>query len=273
MNKISLIIFNKNYEKYQSELIDSLEENKVFNNNRIQVFFCDDGSNDSSVKRLEKYIAINNIFNLKIVRVSPFNTSRSFYSHGQLEGLKLVIDSYKTFDKNSYFFLLDSDDVFSADYIEKTDEIIKVTNANLIFGQVEDFDSETKLIHPPKVIVRKVDKNPSIWPTVVLTSAIVVSYEFINKNYEAIFDMTYKDVWLDSRLNILGLNDCSGVVYSGVTMYRRIHSNNDSRKMDTRRKVVKQIEAASYFGKYVSVKTKFNLRRYMLEILDKWIKK
>uniref|UniRef100_UPI0011B0C95D glycosyltransferase n=1 Tax=Vibrio hyugaensis TaxID=1534743 RepID=UPI0011B0C95D len=250
----NIVIFNKNYSRYLKELFDALSNNEVFNNSLFKVHFCDDASSDDSLRFVNDYKSKHSISNLFIIQTRKAPFVREYFSHGQIEGLKLVFENACE-SEQSYFFMLDSDDLYSSTYVSSVRKEIEKNNPNLLLCSVQDFNAETTF--DKKEIKRKVAVRPSIWPTVVLTSAIVISYDFIRKNREAIFDFDYSDVWLDSRLNMLGLNDYKKVVYLNAVMFRRIHSSNDSKKMNLKRKIIKQIEAAEYFNKYVNVETRF----------------
>ncbi|MFN1514400.1 glycosyltransferase [Vibrio owensii] len=266
----NIVIFNKNYSRYLEELFDSLSNNKVFNDNSVKIYFCDDASSDDSLLFVNDYKSRYSISNLSIIQTRKTPFVRKHFSHGQIEGLKLVFENSCEYEQ-SYFFLLDSDDLYSSTYVSSVRKEIERNSPNLLLCNTQDFNTETTF--EQKKIKRKISARPGIWPTVVLTSAIVISYDFIRNNREAIFDFSYSDVWLDSRLNILGLNDYKKVVYLNPVMFRRIHSSNDSKKMNLKRKIIKQIEATEYFNKYVNVETRFNLRRYFLEKLSQCIRK
>lgn len=250
-------------------MLNGLNSNNVFNCDELKIYFCDDASSDNSLSIIRDYKSRYSIKNLSIIetRKPPFD--RKHFSHGQIEGLKFAFDNACKSDSN-YFCLLDSDDVYSSSYISSVLNLIRLQNPSLILCDTQDFNVETNF--DKRNIKRKIAAKPSIWPTVVLTSAIVVSYDFINKYQNAIFDFDYADVWLDSRLNILGLNEYQKVTYLNAVVFRRIHSSNDSKRMNLKRKILKQIEAAKYFNEYVYVETQFNLRGFILGVIAKYIR-
>lgn len=270
MKKNIIVIFNKNYCHFKCDLTTSLEKNNVFNNKKYHVIFCDDGSSDDSFNRWSEYKDKNKIINLEVLRVSPFNTNREFYSHGQIHGLKMALDFL---DKENIdvelFFLLDSDDYFSDCYLEKVGILHGKLGKSLYFNQIYNFNSSGE--RTKSIKARKVDNVQGIWPSVILTSGICFSSKIVEIFSEAIFDLKYRDVWLDSRINTLSMLIPSEVEYTEEIVYRRLHGSNDSRNVNIFRKIKKQLEIADYFNRHVLSKRKFrfNLRVFVLILLNK----
>lgn len=269
MLKTAILIFNKNYASFLPSLLDSLETNNVINNPKVDVFFCDDGSSDNSVSNLKQYIVKFKVENIELITVSKKGNVRKYYSHGQLEGLYKFYTMTKSHpDTYEFIYFLDSDDYFEPEYISKQDFESKF---DVFFGVINNEYSDGRL--SSLIINRRVEHNMSIWPTITVTSGIAISYDFLEKNANAIFDFDYKDVWLDSRINMLAMINPESTLYRKQAVRRRIHGMNDSLNMPLLRKVLKQIEALRFLDRYVSPYTnlKPNIRLYILRIISRFM--
>jgi len=265
--KLSIVIFNYNYKRFLGQLFISLEY--AFNNDNINIFFCDDGSSDDSLGFVNSYIHTNNINNLTIIEVSPIELKRKYPSFGQLEGIKKVIDSYNK-ELNDYIVFIDSDDWFGENSIKNIYNEVNKTKCKIYFNDLRDAESYHKLPKEKQMIKRKVHQiNTKIWPTIVPTSGIVINKQLLIDNLDKIinFDKKFSDVWLDSRINMLALNFIEKVKYTDIVIYRLIHGSNDSLQFNLKRTIKKQLQASKYFNLIVNKKLKFNIRKKILEII------
>ena len=106
--KASVLIINYNNEKYISECINSIRNQSY--KKKIEIIFHDDNSTDKSLNVIKKYK------NIKVIR----NKSKSKQgSYNQIAAIKRSFE----LSKGKIIFLLDSDDYFTKDKVQK---ILKV---------------------------------------------------------------------------------------------------------------------------------------------------
>ena len=101
--KASVLIANYNNSKFINECIESLN-NQTYKN--IEIIFFDDNSNDNSLEVVKKFQ------NIKIIENK---TQTKFGSFNQMNAFKKSIHSCT----GDIIFLLDSDDFYRNDKIEK----------------------------------------------------------------------------------------------------------------------------------------------------------
>lgn len=264
--KLSIVIFNYNYHRFLGKLFESL--NYAFNHKEINIFFCDDGSSDDSLKFVSNYIKEKYINNLTIVKISSVNYKRKYPSGGQLEGIKKIVEN-NDINLHDYIAFIDSDDWFEINSIKNI--LDEINNSYKIYlNDLRDSVSYDNLPSKKRAIKRDINKQESkIWPTIVPTSGIVIKKQILIENIEKITNQSkeFCDVWLDSRINMLALNYKNSVKYTDIVVYRYMHGSNDSLKFDLKRTVQKQLQASKYFNYIVKVKLKFNLRKKILEII------
>jgi hypothetical protein len=264
---LTIIIFNYNYLRFLDKLFDSLKSS--FNHPEINIFFCDDGSCDGSYEFVSKYIRTNLINNLKIIKVSSSDIKRKNPSFGQIEGVKLVMSEHNDL-VNDYVCLIDSDDWIADGSIAGILKEVKNTRLHLYLNDLRDTNSYGDLNVRKRILQRKIYSiNTKIWPTIVPTSGIVISRNFLKDNFDKLTNLNdcFSDVWLDSRINILGMNYKSSVKYTDILIYRLIHGNNDSLNFNLKRTLKKQVQVSQYFNYAVSTNLKMNLRKRFLEFI------
>jgi hypothetical protein len=264
---LSIVIFNYNYHRFLDKLFDSLSY--ALNHKQVNIFFCDDGSSDDSLKFVSNYIKEKNINNLTVVKVSGVNYKRKHPSGGQLEGIKKLVEN-NDINLNNYIAFIDSDDWFDVNSIKSILDEINNYSYEIYLNDLRDSVSYDNLPSEKQVIKRYVNKQQSkIWATIVPTSGIVIKKQILIDNMEKITNQNEKfcDVWLDSRINMLALNYKNSVKYTDIVAYRYMHGSNDSLKFDLKRTMQKQLQASKYFNYIVKVKLKFNFRKKILEII------
>ena len=128
MTFVSVIIDNYNYERFLKEAADSVLKQSYTN---LELIIVDDGSTDNSRS------VIKNICD---------NDKRAIYSFkdngGQLSGINHGIE----LAKGDVIFLLDADDYFKPDYIEKAVHIYaSYPDCDFLFCGIEDFGASTRI--------------------------------------------------------------------------------------------------------------------------------
>ena len=117
--KASVLIINYNNEKYISECINSIRNQSY--KKKIEIIFHDDNSTDKSLNVIKKYK------NIKVIR----NKSKSKQgSYNQIAAIKRSFE----LSKGKIIFLLDSDDYFTKDKVQKILKVfIRKKNLNIIY--------------------------------------------------------------------------------------------------------------------------------------------
>ena len=116
--KASVVIANYNNSKFINECIESLKKQTYQN---IEIIFFDDNSSDNSLEVIKKFENIKIIENKSQTKFGSFN---------QMNAFKKSIQS----STGEIIFLLDSDDFFKKNKIEKViDFFSKNKNENIVF--------------------------------------------------------------------------------------------------------------------------------------------
>ena len=116
--KASVVIANYNNSKFINECIESLKKQTYQN---LEIIFFDDNSSDNSLEVIKKFENIIIIENKSQTKFGSFN---------QMNAFKKSIQS----STGEIIFLLDSDDFFKKNKIEKViDFFSKNKNENIVF--------------------------------------------------------------------------------------------------------------------------------------------
>ncbi len=261
---LNVVVFNWNYSKFLKKLLSEIKA--IFNNPEFRILICDDGSTDCSLHIVKNVISEFNVDNIFIFESKRPNLGRKKPYQGQLESLNKVMDS-KFFSTSDHYWLMDADDYcyFSTLNSKFMD---KVTSKKICFTTVKNITNEG--IESDITIKRTVFESKTLFPSISVTSSIIVSGEFLLTNKKYIFDDKFDDIWLDSRLNMLAcLLEDKDVDYIDECIYRLIHDSNDSGKMSLSRMLRKQIYAHDYFRFIHNNKLMLNPRMCILTILSK----
>ena len=261
--KIGIVVFNWNYGEYLDVLLNKMKS--ILNVDSYEIYICDDGSSDNSLDVCRCFINGNSARNINLIESERINLGRSKPYLGQLENLEKI---YKNGDLNScdYIWLMDADDYFESRDLPSDFEKI-ISGKEVVFTKVINKSDDNVEYMPIK---RKANTDLSIWPTISVTSSIIMSKQFLADNYQLIFNYNsdFDDVWLDSRVNMIASRiDNNKVEYINFPVYRLIHSNNDSKAMPLKRRIAKQIKSNNYFSSVCNGKKPMNFRTKVLDFL------
>lgn len=237
---INVVVFNWNYSGFLKKLLTEMKP--IFNDSYFRILICDDGSTDDSLNVINEYIS-DGVNNIVVFERSELNYGRKMPYMGQIESLgKVMASDY--FSSSDYYWLMDADDYFDFSMFN-TEFRRKIESSVVSFTQVKNiYHNETSY----QRIKRKVHSNSSIFPTISVTSSIIVSGQFLLKYKNFIFKEGFDDVWLDARINMLAcLLNTGEVKYLDEHISRLIHGGNDSINMPIFRSVKKQIVAHDYY--------------------------
>ncbi|EGR4192200.1 glycosyltransferase [Vibrio cholerae] len=264
--KIGIVVFNWNYGVYLGELLNNMKD--IINSDEYKIIVCDDGSYDNSLAVLDNYINENNAKNIIICSKNEINKGREKPYLGQLENLKNAYDS-RLLDDCQYIWLMDADDYLLSRDLPKDFYNYYLSGSQVSFTKVINFTKDKQY---GLIIKRKANEILNIWPTVSVTSSIIMSRDFLAENYSRLFnfDTEFDDVWLDSRVNMIASRINNDLVrYINFPIYRRIHGGNDSGKMSLRRRILKQNSSNRYYSYICNYKKPFNLRTKLLDVFFK----
>ncbi len=238
----------------------------LFNNPQFRILICDDGSTDHSLNIISNVITEFNTENIFIFESNKPNKGRIKPFLGQIESLNKVMNS-SFFSTADHYWLMDADDYCNFSTLG-SDFIKKITSKKICFTSVKNITREGGV--SDLSIKRPIFKSKNLFPSISVTSSIIVSGEFLLANQRYIFDDRFDDVWLDSRLNMLAcLLDANDVEYIDECIFRLIHGSNDSGQMSLSRKLKKQIYAHDYFRFIHNNRFMLSPRMCFLSVLSK----
>ena len=171
--KVSVLVANYNNQKYISQCIKSIINQKYKN---IEIIFHDDCSQDNSIKEIKNFKKIKIIKNKKKTITGSFN---------QLAAYKRMFK----ISKGEIIFLLDSDDYFHRD---KVYNVIKkyISNPKLkaIFDlPILKYNNKQNIVKNKKKIIK------NFWPYIPPQSCISVRRNELNKIFKHIHFNKFPD--------------------------------------------------------------------------------
>jgi glycosyltransferase involved in cell wall biosynthesis len=179
---VSILITNYNKKKYLKKMLNSCV-NQSYKNKEI--IFYDDASSDTSLSIVQEYKSI------KIIK----NKSKK-YKSGPLNQINGIIECFKK-SKGELIFLLDSDDCFKKNKLEK---ISKVISNNNEYKFVQDTPVEINGLK--KIKLKRKNHFFSIWPQFYPTSSITIRRKFFSEFLPYLKKNSFEDLEVDARLVI-----------------------------------------------------------------------
>ena len=178
----SIIISNYNKSKYLNRCLLSAIRQTYKN---IEIIFSDNGSSDNSIEIVKKFETI------KIIK-----TDRST-KYSALNQIEVILKGFKE-SSGDYIFLLDSDDFFETDKVQKIIDFRCLNNFEFISDVPRLYidENNSKVFKTEKIL-----NFLRSWPIIFPTSSISFSRSFfINfKNY--LFENKFEKLEIDARLN------------------------------------------------------------------------
>ena len=260
MNKIlcSILISNYNKEKYIKNCLESCI-NQTYEN--IEIIFADNSSTDNSLNILKEYPKIKTI---KIERSTEFPA---------INQLQTLLKALKV-SKGQIIFLLDSDDFFNIDKVEK---ILQLYNKDQNKKFICDIPNIVNKNSKKKFKYKKKFNVLTRWPTIFPTSSISLKREFFFdlKNY--LFENEFTKLEIDFRLNVLAYNiNKNYFIFSdNLSNYLKTNDGIMSRYFKfSPRWWKKRMEAHLYLKKLLEInnlKHKLNLDYLVTKIINSFI--
>ena len=208
---VSILIANYNNSQYIQHCINSLNSQTYRN---LEMIFFDDNSSDNSIDIVKQFS------NVKIIE-NKIQTK--FGSLNQLNAFKEAIK----ISKGDLIFLLDSDDYFNKEKIEK---VVGYFNNNKKAKIVFDYPLivENNNIYSDK---KKLKFFKTYWPYIHPTSCISIKKNCFEESLKIISYKDFTDVWLDFRICLFSkyiLKDFH-IINENLTFYRKTDSNVSSK--------------------------------------------
>ena len=254
--KASIVIANYNNSKFIDECIWSLN-NQTYRN--LEIVFFDDNSSDNSLEVIKKF---------KNIKIIENKTQTEFGSFNQMNAFKKSIQS----SNGDIIFLLDSDDFFRKDKIEKVVNFFsKNKNENILF----DFPiikKNNKEIFQKK----KINFYKTYWGYIHPTSCISIRRSYYDKLFDKVIDNKFSDIWLDLRILLFSKYlDNYNVINDNLTFYRQFEGNESSKfKKFSKSWWQRRSLAHDYFLNFKTVnniKISKNLDFYISKLINKFL--
>ena len=208
--KASVVIANYNNSKFIDECIDSLK-NQTYKN--IEIIFFDDNSHDNSLEIIKKFQ------NIKIIE-NKIQTE--FGSFNQMNAFRKSIES----STGDVIFLLDSDDYFRKDKIEKVVDFFSKNKSENIVFDFPVIKKDNEEIPQNK----KIKFFNTYWGYIHPTSCISIKRTYSDKLFDKVIDNKFSDIWLDLRILLLcKYLDKYNVINDNLTFYRQFEGNESSK--------------------------------------------
>jgi len=208
---VSILIANYNSSQYIQHCISSLSTQTYKN---LEIIFFDDNSSDNSIDIIKQFS------NVKIIE-NKIQTK--FGSLNQLNAFKEAVK----ISKGDLIFLLDSDDYFAKNKIEKViDYFNNNKNAKIVFDY--PLIVKNNNIYPEKTKLRFFK---TYWPYIHPTSCISIKKNYFEEMLKFISYKDFTDVWLDLRICLFSkyiLKDFH-IINENLTFYRKTASNISSK--------------------------------------------
>ena len=143
--QIDILIATYNGQKYIREQIDSIL-NQTYKN--INIIISDDGSKDSTPDILKEYQKRDN-------RIKVYIQQENL---GVVKNIEFLLNHVES----PYYMLADQDDFWLPQKVEKSLEVLKYKNADLVFGDLEVVDENLNMMYPSfndyMLLSRKISK-------------------------------------------------------------------------------------------------------------------
>tara|TARA_B100000989_G_C19481134_1_gene445169 strand:+ start:176 stop:958 length:783 start_codon:yes stop_codon:yes gene_type:complete len=230
---VSILVANFNNSSYIKQCIDSLNSQTYKN---LEIIFFDDNSSDNSLEIIKQFS------NVKIIE-NKIQTE--FASLNQLNAFKKAAAQ----SKGELIFLLDSDDYFIKEKIEKVVGYFRDNKkAKIVFNF--PFIVENRNIYKDK-IKNKVIKT--YWSYIHPTSCISIRKDCFNELLKTIYYKDFTDIWLDLRICLFSkyiLKDFH-IINENLTFYRKTATNESSKfKKFSKNWWKRRTQAHQFFQKF-----------------------
>ena len=209
--KVTVVIANYNSSSYIQKCIDSLNSQTYKN---IEIIFFDDNSSDNSLDIIKEFS------NVKIIENK---VQTKFGSINQLNAFKKAVE----ISNGDIIFLLDSDDYFKNEKIEK---VVHYFQNNKEASIVFDYPI---IVEEDNIYTVRANRSlfKTYWSYIHPTSCISIKRDCFNRLIKFISIKDFTDVWIDLRICLFSkyvLKEFH-VLNENLTFYRKTTSNISSK--------------------------------------------
>ena len=195
----SILISNFNKSKYIERCLNSILSQSYKN---FEIIFSDNESTDNSLEIASKF------YGLKILTIPRSSNSPAL---NQIEVLnKAFVES-----KGEFIFLLDSDDFYEKNKIEKIIEYKKKENCEFICDVPRIYYDEN---NSKNFRVKSFFTTLRSWPIIFPTSSISFTRDFFLRFKNFLFENEYNKLEIDFRLNIFAYIEKNNQILSEKTL-------------------------------------------------------
>lgn len=205
---VSILISSYNKGNYIEECINSCL-NQTYKN--FEIILLDNFSNDKTNRILKKFSK-----QIKILRRKKIS---KFPSLNQID---LLIKAFKV-SKGSIICLLDADDFFHQNKIEKIKKLFLLKKKNNVIFDLPII--KKKNYNKKFSLKKKYQKN--IWPTIIPTSSISFRRVFFKKCLDLKIFNKFDLLEIDFRINVLAINFFKNyyITKQNITYYRETENS------------------------------------------------
>ena len=232
---VSILIANFNNSSYIKQCINSLKSQTYKN---LEIIFFDDNSSDNSLEIVKQFS------NVKIIENK---TQTNFGSLNQLNAFKKAA----ALSSGEIIFLLDSDDYFNKEKIEKVVNYFRDNKkAKIVFNF--PFIVENENIYEDKIKDKFIK---TYWSYIHPTSCISIRKDCFDELLKIISYKDFTDVWLDLRICLFSkyiLKDFH-IINENLTFYRKTVTNQSSKfRKFSKNWWKRRMQAHQFFQKFSS---------------------
>ena len=254
--RASVVIANYNNAIFINDCINSIRSQTY---NDIEIIFFDDNSQDTSLEVIKEYKDIKIIENKKQTKFGSFNQMNAFKRSIQMSTGDII-------------FLLDSDDFFRKDKIEKVIKFfLENKNENIVF----DFPilKRNNIETPQK---KKNNFFNTYWGYIHPTSCISFRRSYSDNLLDKVINFDHPDIWLDLRILLFSkyLHKYN-TLNEHLTFYRQFDGNISSKfKRFSKTWWQRRYEAHEYFLNFVklnNLKINSNFDFFITKLINKFL--
>tara|TARA_A100001015_G_scaffold262745_1_gene309203 strand:- start:1004 stop:1789 length:786 start_codon:yes stop_codon:yes gene_type:complete len=208
---VSILIDNYNNSQHIKQCIESLNSQSYKN---LEIIFFDDNSSDNSLDIIKQFTKVKIIENKIQTKFGSLNQINAFK-----EAIKI--------SKGELIFLLDSDDYFDKEKIEKiVDYFENNKKAKIVFDYPLIVKDNNVFLYKKKIRIFK-----TYWSYIHPTSCISIRKDCFDELLKTVSYKEFTDIWIDLRICLFSkyiLKDFK-IINENLTFYRESLSNVSSR--------------------------------------------
>jgi len=183
---VSILINNYNKDRFCEKAVKSALNQEY---KKIEVVFYDDGSSDTSVKRIKKIKK-----NQKKLKIIENKKRGKVFSTNQLNGIRNSLKACR----GKFVCILDSDDFFKKNKVKK---VVDFFNQNKFCEFVFDLPIISYNSSNEKKLQNQYFYRSYKWPKFPPTSCLSFKKDSLKKNLNYIYQKDLNELWFDFRIS------------------------------------------------------------------------